>query len=218
MPTYNITEMSRILDEESIFIPAEAVLFTLIKEGKTEEIKGGLSPLSERRYRITKDDVLLYGRSISKKGYFLCESNELSINIRLPKIEDIFERFIEMSKTEIILLAPYLSTEFIADLGEKFVYKKSIIKIITNAPKSSISLPRQAEIINSLKKKGIDVTTSRVDLHAKVYIFDRKAAILCSSNLSRRGFFSLYELGTVIFGEDVMVLRDLVDNLIGDNH
>ena len=213
MPTYNITEISEILKEEDIFVPAEIVLFTLIKNRQTEAIKGGLSPLSERRYKVTKDDLLLCSKEIYKKGYTLCESKELSSGIHLPKIEDIFERLIEMSNTEIVLLAPYLSTEFIADLGEKFADKKSITKIITNAPRSSISLPNQREIIDLLKKKGIKVVTGKVDLHAKVYIFDNKAAILCSSNLSRKGFFSLYELGVAIFGEDVTTLRQLTDSL-----
>lgn len=213
MPTYNITEINEILKEDNIFVPAEIVLFTLIKNSKTEEIKGGLSPLSERRYRVSREDILLTGKEIYKKGYVLCESKELSSGTYLPKIDDIFERFIEMSQIEITLLAPYLSTEFIADLGRKFSDKKSITKIITNAPNSSISLPKQRQVIESLKRKGIKVITGKVDLHAKVYIFDNKAAILCSSNLSRKGFFSLYELGVAIFGQDVTTLKQLADNL-----
>ena len=202
-----------MLNEENIFIPAEVVLFTLLKNSKTEAINGGLSPLSERRYKIAREDILSVSKAIYKKGYVLCESKELSNGTHLPKIEDVFERLIEMSQTEIILLAPYLSTEFIADLGEKFSNKRSIIKIVTNPPGSSISLPKQKEVIESLRKKGINVITGKVDLHAKVYIFDNKAAILCSSNLSRKGFFSLYELGVALFGEDVMILKELTDNL-----
>ena len=194
-------------------MPAEIVLFILIKNGKAKEIKGGLSPLSERLYRITEEDILLCVREIYKKEYVLCESKELSRGIHLPKIEEIFERLIKMSETEIILLAPYLSTEFMADLGIKFEDKKSITKIITNSPRSSISLPKQKEIIESLRRHGMNVVISKIDIHAKAYVFDNKAAILCSSNLSRNGFFSLYELGVAIFGEDAIILKNLLENL-----
>ncbi len=213
MPTYNVTQIYEILKLNDFFIPPELIIFLLVKNKKAQEVKGGLSPLSERRYKINEEDILDCSKELYQKGYSLWESTRLVGSIPLPKIEDIFERFIQMSNKEIVLLTPFLSTEFVIDLGKKFVSKRNITKLVTNKPESSVALSNQKKTIDSVKKRGIKVLLSKIDIHAKAYVFDGKAAIIGSSNLSRNGFFSFYELGVVIFGEEAITLRDIIDKL-----
>ena len=208
-----MTEIYDILKSNDLFIPPEIVIFLLTKRKKAQEIKGGLSPLSERRYRTTEEDILDCSRNLYQKGYSLWESTKIIDSIPLPKIEDIFERFIQMSSKEIVLLTPFLSTEFVTDLGKKFVNKKEITKLVTNKPDSNIALKNQKETIEAVRKRGIKILLSKADIHAKAYVFDGKAAIIGSSNLSRNAFFSLYELGVVIFGADAVTIRDIIDKL-----
>lgn len=53
-----------------------------------------------------------------------------------------------------------------------------------------------------------------VDLHAKLIVVDRKKAIVGSSNLSRRGLLTNYELALTVEGKTATEVASVVDRLI----
>lgn len=54
----------------------------------------------------------------------------------------------------------------------------------------------------------------QVDLHAKLVVADRKRAIVGSSNLSRRGFLTNYELALTVRGVVAAEIASTVDRLL----
>lgn len=54
----------------------------------------------------------------------------------------------------------------------------------------------------------------QIDLHAKLVVIDRQKAIVGSSNLSRRGLLTNYELALVVEGMAVAEIANVVDRLI----
>jgi cardiolipin synthase len=54
-----------------------------------------------------------------------------------------------------------------------------------------------------------------IDLHAKLIIVDRQKAIVGSSNLSRRGLLTNFELALIVEGIIATEIASIVDRLIG---
>lgn len=55
-----------------------------------------------------------------------------------------------------------------------------------------------------------------VDLHAKLIVVDREKAIVGSSNLSRRGLLTNYELALTVEGKTATEVASVVDRLIAE--
>jgi phosphatidylserine/phosphatidylglycerophosphate/cardiolipin synthase-like enzyme len=53
-----------------------------------------------------------------------------------------------------------------------------------------------------------------IDLHAKLIVADRQKAIVGSSNLSRRGFLTNYELALVLEGQTASTIAGAIDRLL----
>ncbi|MFH2106364.1 MAG: phospholipase D-like domain-containing protein, partial [Candidatus Micrarchaeota archaeon] len=58
------------------------------------------------------------------------------------------------------------------------------------------------------------VKLAKEDIHAKIYFFDEKVALVGSSNLTRNGFFDFYEIGTVIFGKDCQKIKIILCQMV----
>jgi cardiolipin synthase len=56
------------------------------------------------------------------------------------------------------------------------------------------------------------------DLHAKVIIMDRQKAVVGSSNLSRRGLLTNYELALLVEGTAATSVASVVDRLLSSEH
>ncbi|MBA3532202.1 MAG: endonuclease [Ardenticatenales bacterium] len=54
----------------------------------------------------------------------------------------------------------------------------------------------------------------QIDLHAKLIVVDRRKAIVGSSNLSRRGLLTNYELAVLIEGPTATEIANVVDRLL----
>lgn len=60
-----------------------------------------------------------------------------------------------------------------------------------------------------------DFTTDEyIDLHAKLIVVDRQKAIVGSSNLSKRGLLTNYELALTVEGDTATEIASIVDRLI----
>ncbi len=214
MKIFELEDIKEILSESKISLPAEVVLAKMLDEGKAKELTSKSRVISAKKYSLDKGDLISYASQILNKGYFLCASGDIAEQANFPRLDEVFESLLGLAKKEIILIAPYASSEFMSDLQAVVDRKKELITIVTNSPKSRLAIKNQGDVIRKLQKMGFKVKLSSIDLHAKIYLFDRQIALIGSSNLSRHGFFDFYEVGTLIFGEDCSKLRKILKEII----
>jgi len=208
-------ELTLLLKEKELFVPAKLVIDKLLGQGKISEAERGFRVLSEKNYFLNPKDAVECAKEIFAEGYILCESNPQEKTILFFPFDQIFEELIELSKEEIVIVSPFISSDFSADLKRFLEPKKSIISIITNSPKSRIVKESvHKKIISNLYEQNFNVKISKKDFHAKIYLFDNKVAIIGSSNFSRKGFFDNYELGVVIFGNKCSMIRKWINRLL----
>lgn len=211
---YTNKELTDELIKRHIFVPPSVILNKLINEQKARIERGRYRVLSSTIYRLDIKDVLECAEKIRKEAY-ICESNPDPNSSKFPNLENVFNELVYMSKEEILLVSPFVSIEFTADLRKIFDNKIDILSVITNSPASSIITEKvyQSKVIKTLKDWDIDVKLSKKSFHAKIYSFDKKSTIIGSSNLSWNGFFHNYELETIIFGEKCKEIRQWIENL-----
>ncbi len=104
----------------------------------------------------------------------------------------------ELSGTsELRIISPFVSDTMVKYLFEN--WKGQNIMFITRynlndfAAKASSIKAIKRLVANNVQVKGIR------DLHSKVYIFNRKSAIITSANFTSGGFFNNYEFGVITY-------------------
>ncbi len=129
--------------------------------------------------------------------------------IKNPFQENLLEE-IKISTTNIILCAPYVKQDLIS-------------KILTNKPQNTrLSLITKVSLANFASKASDIEAIEKVitnnnkafnksDLHAKIYFFDERKAIITSGNLSYSGTVSNFEYGVGIDNQELIkeIHRDL---------
>ncbi len=214
---FDLETLQAVLLRERLFIPPEVFIAFLLESGKLVESRAPARCISSKKYLAVGELADIESvTNLMKKGHYLCVSGDIGNKLNLPKIDEVFESLMNLAEEEIILVAPYASSEFMSDLGSKITGKRNLITIITNSPESKLSNKSQRGTIDKLIKMGFKVKITKRDVHAKIYIFDRKAALLGSSNLSRNGFFDYDEIGTVVFGSECLQLKSIVDQIADD--
>ncbi len=186
----------------------------MIRSGKSNIERGKVGILSERRYATTHEKIIASAEEILKKGAVLCVTPNSICSRDIPRIDLVFESFIKMSTKEIVLVSPFLSDWFLGDMAGVLFPKKDIVTIITNkAGYKGADDKAHSKVIRGCIGKGYRVKVTEKELHAKIYVFDSKVAIVGSSNLTRYGFFENYEVGMVVFGENCVILNDFIRDL-----
>jgi hypothetical protein len=122
--------------------------------------------------------------------------------IKNPFQENLLEET-KLSTSNIILCAPYVKQDLIT-------------KILNNKPhKTTLSLITKISLANfASKASDIDAIEkvilsnnkafNKSNLHAKIYFFDERKAIITSGNLSHSGTISNYEYGVGINNEELI--------------
>lgn len=211
--TFTLSTISEVLREKNLELPPEFVVFELYSEGRITEEKKRSRFLAEKRYLLDKEDISKSAKKMLERGYLLCVSTDLAKNGKIPTIDAVLEALIRFSKHNIILAAPYISPQFVSDIQGVLEEKKDIAVMITNDENSSLALDNQGATIKKIRGMGFRVITARRDVHAKIYLFDERIALIGSSNLTRNGFFRNSEIEVVIFGDGCKAIRKILENL-----
>lgn len=211
MRSYSKEEIGEMIARAGIFVPSNVVLAEMIRRKEARRISGSKGILSEERFLVEPDGVIKAANVIVNQKAILCVPTASKTSMNYPKIDETFEALIRLSKKQIVLVAPFISDRFIDDMGRVLSEKTAITTIVTCSPAGK--KPIHAKLIAACRKKGYSVKTTELDLHAKIYLFDGKAAMLGSSNLTRFGFFDNYELDVLLFGDNCNPIEEIISEL-----
>lgn len=161
---------------------------------------------SSKRLEYLEDFV----ESIAKK-----EPNVLFIITFLPKgkrtFEDKLDQMLESAEFEIIIVSPWIKRQMwerIRGSIERFVRKGGSLKVFMRGCKSDFSLGLSDDVTEEIKRMGGTIIFIG-QLHAKVYLVDRKEAIVASANLTKGGIESNYEAG--VWLNDPKIIKDICE-------
>lgn len=135
-------------------------------------------------------------------------------------IESAMRQLFQGAKREILLTVYAITSgaDMLFDWLEMALSQGVEIKMVVNR------LDEQTPVVNN-KLRYLDsayphfhlynfTSDEPVDLHAKLIVVDRQKAIVSSSNLSRRGLLTNYELALTVEGKTATEIASVVDRLI----
>lgn len=127
----------------------------------------------------------------------------------LYTFEDKLRCMLEGAKFEVIIVSPWIKRpmwERINGPLKRFVRQGGSIKVFMRGNESDFSAGLSDDLIQDIKDLGGDIFLVK-QLHAKLYVVDRKEAIIASANLTKGGIEGNYEVG--VWMNDPMVMKDI---------
>jgi len=129
-----------------------------------------------------------------------------------------FNKLVASARNKLRIVAPFYSKALIKDLLKRT--KKAVAKdfVLMLSEKALIAGAQSTSAIDLIRNDSSCRIRFSGSLHAKFIVADNKAAIVTSSNLTRSGLESNYEMGVHI--DDSMVVTDLIrsfDDLWSDS-
>lgn len=130
--------------------------------------------------------------------------------IKTPTYNKFFN-LVQESENNIYLCAPFIKKDIVDKILEKT--KQGVEMVVITSANISNFLCGSLDIsaIKKLIEKGVIVRNYQ-NLHAKIYIFDRKKALVTSANLTNNGLYNNYEYGILI--DDHSVADKIYDDYI----
>lgn len=124
-----------------------------------------------------------------------------------------FYRLIKESDSELLLCAPYISK----DVAREIIHQKKIgtkLSVVTSLNIANfISGSSDIEAIELLLKNGANVINYHT-LHAKIYLFDNKKALITSANLTHFALYRNYEYGVLIKEDETEAIEKIYDDFV----
>ena len=96
---------------------------------------------------------------------------------------------------------------YFKDLGNLKINKT----VTVYPPDTQYDSESAKKALAEFEKAGFECQYSQRGNHAKVYLFDQKAAAIGSFNFTSRGVYENNELGTLFFGDSVPVLKKFIE-------
>lgn len=111
--------------------------------------------------------------------------------------EERLRKMLDTAEFEIVIVSPWIKRhtwDRIRGPLPKFVRRGGKLKVIMRGCDSDYSLGMSDDLHNEVASLGGEITLVS-HLHAKIYLVDRKEAILTSANLTKGGIEDNYEAG-----------------------
>ncbi len=127
----------------------------------------------------------------------------------LHSIESHLARMLENARFEVIIVSPWIKRQMwdrIAAPLHKFSRQGGRLVVFMRGCESDYNSGMSDDIQNAVNILGGEILFVR-QLHAKIYVVDRREAILTSANLSKGGIDDNYEAG--VWLNDPNVLKDI---------
>lgn len=122
-----------------------------------------------------------------------------------------FYKLIGESESQLLLCAPYIKKEVISEIL-KLKNKCTTLSVITSAKAANFaSGSSDIEAIEMLIDNGVNVINYQ-RLHAKIYLFDNKKALITSANLTSKALFHNYEYGVLVHEDE----KETIDRVYSD--
>ena len=139
----------------------------------------------------------------------------------LHSFEDKLSRMLEGAEFEVVILSPWVKKQMwnrVRGQLKKFIQKGGNLRVFMRGCESDYKLGLSDDISGDVAAIGGKAIVVR-QLHAKIYMVDRKEAIITSSNFTKGGVESNYEAG--IYLNDPAVLKEIsgfVDDIESLSH
>lgn len=133
----------------------------------------------------------------------------------LHTFEDKLSRMLEGAEFEVVILSPWIKKQMwdrVRGQLKKFILKGGNLRVFMRGCESDYKLGLSDDISGDVAAIGGKAIVVR-QLHAKIYMVDRKEAIITSSNFTKGGVESNYEAG--IYLNDPAVLKE-ISNFVDD--
>ena len=124
-------------------------------------------------------------------------------------IESCLSRMLETARFEVVIVSPWIKKQMwdrIAAPLNRFSRRGGRLVVFMRGCESDYSAGMSDDIQNAVRNLGGEVLFVR-PLHAKIYVIDRKEAIVTSANLSKGGIDDNYEAG--VWLNDPGILKDI---------
>jgi len=129
--------------------------------------------------------------------------------LRLHSIEDRLFRMLETASFEVVIVSPWIKRQTwnrIAAALQKFFRRGGKLMVFMRGKDSDFSTGMSDDIQEEVRRLGGELLFVP-PLHAKIYMIDRKEAIVTSANLSQGGIDDNYEAG--VWLNDPQILSDI---------
>jgi sugar-specific transcriptional regulator TrmB len=127
----------------------------------------------------------------------------------LYTFEERLRQMLESAKFEVIIVSPWIKRQMWERMKgplKKFARRGGRLRVFIRGCESDFSAGFSDDIIQDVRDLGGDVFTIK-QLHAKLYVIDRKEAIIASANLTKGGIEGNYETG--VWLNDPSVMSDI---------
>jgi hypothetical protein len=123
--------------------------------------------------------------------------------------EEKLVRMLEQAEFEVVIVSPWIKRQMWERIKvplKRFVRKGGKVRVFMRGCESDFSAGLSDDLARDVRDLGGDVFPVK-QLHAKLYVVDRKEAIIASANLTKGGIEGNYEAG--VWLNDPLVMRDI---------
>lgn len=123
--------------------------------------------------------------------------------------EEKLGHMLEQAKFEVVIVSPWIKRQMWDRIKvplKRFVRRGGKVRVFMRGCESDFSAGLSDDVVQDVRDLGGDVFPVR-QLHAKLYVVDRKEAIIASANLTKGGIEGNYEAG--VWLNDPMVMKDI---------
>ncbi|MBQ9265740.1 MAG: NgoFVII family restriction endonuclease [Bacilli bacterium] len=133
------------------------------------------------------------------------------ISIVKTPSKDSFFNLIKEANREMLFCAPFIKKEIVDEIL-KNRNPGVVFEVITSANLANfVNGSLDVEAIKTLLEAGIKVINFQ-NLHAKIYLFDNKKALVTSANLTNNALYNNYEYGLLLHEDE----KETVDAIYSD--
>ena len=132
--------------------------------------------------------------------------------IKTPSKDTFFE-LVKESNKEMLFCAPFIKREIVEEIL-KSKRPGVVLEVITSSNLANfVNGSLDVSAIKTLLKNGIKVLNFQ-NLHAKIYLFDNKKALVTSANLTNNAFYNNYEYGLLVNEEEKETISTIYADFI----
>lgn len=170
----------------------------------------------EHELAVTKQtERYISARRLQYLEEHLAETNPQSVFLStfqprgVHTLEERLGRMLEEAEFEVVIVSPWIKRQTWDSIRvpmRKFARRGGKLRVFTRGCDSDYSLGLSDDIMKDVAGLNGEVILVR-QLHAKIYMADRRQAIIASANLTKGGFEGNYEAG--IWMRDPSILKEI---------
>ena len=124
-----------------------------------------------------------------------------------------FYGLVRESIAQLLFCAPYIKKEVVKEILA-LKQDSTVLSVITSANAANfVNGSSDVEAIELLLNNGINVINYQ-KLHAKIYLFDNKKALITSANLTNAALFRNYEYGILVHEDEVETINKVYSDFV----